>query len=266
MPVLAWANHHRLLALGAGFTVVIVALAAGVWFFLLRNTATPIDLSQALRLYRQGQASGSVSDDSQLPPPGVYRYRTAGGERLNIGGISRTFPSTTDLIVTDATCSTLTWEPFVQHVEGLVECHQPNSALSISSIPSSEEIAGIQASSDIRCPSGSYFVPPDPRPGEKWSATCHAQNLSVALSGQIIGMSAVVVGGHRVPALRTRLNFTYSGAESGVNPNEYWVLMPEGMILRQSETVAMRQQTGPLGSVRYSENLGISLESLTPVR
>ncbi len=264
MSVVAWVHHHRLLALSVGATVI-VAVAAGIWFFLLRNSVTPIDLGQALRLYRQGEPRGSAGG-TQLPPPGVYRYRTSGGEQLSVGGISRTFPSTTQLIVTDAACATMMWEPFIQHVEGLVECHRPNAALGIVSIPSSEEIAGIQTTSDIRCPSGGYFVPPDPRPGERWGANCHGSGERVALSGRVIGWSSVAVGGRDVPALRTSLDFTYSGAESGVNPNEYWILMPDGMILRQRESVAMTQPAGPLGSVHYSESLGISVESLTPVR
>ena len=266
MPVLAWATHHRLLAFGLGITLVVVAVAAGFWFLVFRSTGTPIDLSQALRLYRQGQPTGAASGGSQLPPSGVYRYRTAGSEELSVGGIRRAFPASTDLIVTDGTCATLTWEPFVQHVEGLVECHLPDSALGISSVPSYEEIAGIQTSSDIRCPPGTYLVPPEPRTGERRDTTCHAQGESVVFSGQVTGSSSVVVGGRSVPALRTRLNLTYSGAQTGVNPNEYWILMPEGMILRQRETVDLAQRTGPLGSVRYHETVGMTLDSLRPAR
>ena len=51
-----------------------------------------------------------------------------------------------------------------------------------------------------------------------------------------------------------------------MNPNEYWVLMPEGMILRQRESVDMDQPAGPLGSVHYAEHLQMTLESLTPTR
>ena len=93
MPFMSWIHHHRLLVSGFSFAVVlIVAIAGGVWFFLLRSAGTQIDLRQALRLYRQDQhaAAGSGED---LPAPGVYVYKTSGRERLSLAGISRSFPS-----------------------------------------------------------------------------------------------------------------------------------------------------------------------------
>jgi len=147
MPALTWVTHHRLWALGMGVTILIAAIAAGVWFLVLRSPATQVDLNQALRLYRQGQRSGVAGNGSHLLPPGVYQYRTSGGEQLSIGSISRTFPAVTDMIVTDSKCSTMRWEPFEQHVEGLVACPQTDGGLSITSAPSYEDIAGTQTTS-----------------------------------------------------------------------------------------------------------------------
>ena len=266
MPALTWAVHHRLLALGMGFTVLIIAIAAGVWFFLFRSPATQVDLSQALRLYRQGQHSWLAGRDAQLPAPGVYRYRTSGGEQLSVGNIDRTFPATTEMIVTDSKCSTVTWEPLEQHVEGLVECRLKDGALSIASAPSYEEIAGIQTTSVVDCPARTYLVPPDPTRGDRWHATCHSGDQRVVFSGQIIGSSSVEVAGRRVPALHTRLTLSYSGAQSGTNPNDYWISVQSGLILRQRETVDMEQRTGPLGSVHYTEQMSIALSSSMPDR
>jgi hypothetical protein len=249
-----------------GVTILIAAIAAGVWFFVLRSPATQIDLSQAIRLYRQGQRSGVSSSGSDLPPPGVYRYRTSGGEQLSIGNISRTFPAATDMIVTDTNCSTMKWEPFEQHVEGLVECPQKDGALSITSVPSYEEIAGIQTTSVIYCPAGTYLVPPDPTTGERWKTTCHSTGQRVVVSGQIMGSSTVAVGRRRLAALHTRLTLTFSGSQSGTNPNDYWISAQNGLILRQRESVDVKQKAGPLGSVRYTEAMTIALSSLTPIR
>jgi hypothetical protein len=266
MPALTWAIHHRLLALGMGVTLLVAAIAAGVWVFVLRSPATPVDLSQALRLYRQGQYPGGAGNDSQLPPAGVYRYRTSGGEQLSIGNINRTFPAATEMIVTDAKCSTMKWEPFEQHVEGLVECPLNDGSRSITSAPSYEEIAGTQTTDVIDCPAGTYLVPPDPTTGERWHTRCHSTGESVVFSGQVIGSSSVAVGGRRVPALHTRLTLTFSGSQSGTNPNDYWISVQSGLILRQRETVDVDQKAGPLGSVRYTEEMTITLSSLKPIR
>ena len=108
MGPLAWVAHHRLLALAMGATTLIVLIAVAVWYFLLRSPATQVDLGQALHFYRQEQKRGQANSSRNLPPTGVYRYRTTGGEQLSFAGISRSFPTSTNLIVTEAhRCATL---------------------------------------------------------------------------------------------------------------------------------------------------------------
>ncbi|MGO8872734.1 MAG: hypothetical protein ACLQPH_15280 [Acidimicrobiales bacterium] len=266
MPVLHWATHHRIWALGLGVAVVLAAVAAGVWFFMLRSPGTELDLRQALRLYRQDQRSARTEGDPRLPPPGVYRYRTSGDEVLSIGTFVRTFPTTTEMIVTDARCATVTWEPLEEHVEGLVECPLPDGAMVMPSTFSDEQIAGIATSEVIRCPSTTYFVPPGPTAGRRWYATCSTSGQRVRVAGQVLGTGSVTVAGRKVPALHTRLTLTFSGTESGTNPTDYWVTPTTGLVLREQETVRVTQPTGPLGSVRYTEKMAIALQSEDPNR
>ena len=266
MSALTWAAHHRLLAVGLGLTVLVTAVVLGAWFFVLRTPATQIDLRQALRLYRADQRAGRAAGSGQLPASGVYRYRTTGGEQLSIAGIDRQFPTDTEAIVTDARCATVEWEPLQQHTEGLVECPLTDGGIGLSQALSYEQIAGTRTTDVIRCPATTYFVPPDPTPGLAWHGTCHATGQTVAVSGLIVGTSAVDVGGRAVPALHTRVRFTFSGTEAGTNPNDYWISLQNGLILRQRETVSVSQKAGPLGSVRYSEQMAIAIDSTAPAR
>jgi hypothetical protein len=266
MPVLTWLTNHRIWALGMGVALLLVAVAAGVWFFVLRSPGTQVDLRQALRLYKEGQGSGASSTDSELPPAGVYRYQTSGGEELSIGGISRSFPSATNMIVTDSRCATLKWEPLEQHIEGMVECPSANGALTFVSAPSYEDIADTKTTTDIRCPADTYFVPPDPRTNQRWQTTCHSPGQTVVFSGTVVGFTSVKVAGKSIRAIHTRETLTFSGSQTGTNPNEYWISLENGVILRQRETVDVSESTGPLGSVHYGEQMAIDLTSLTPIR
>jgi hypothetical protein len=224
-------------------------------------------LRQALRLYRLEEKTSRPDEGTRLPPAGVYRYRTSGGEQLSLADISRSFPATSEMIVTeDHGCATMKWEPLVQHMEGLVECPVRNSGLVISSALSYEEIAGAKTTSVIECPSTTYFLPPDWFAGERWHATCHSNGERVVISGEVVGRSSVNVGREREPAVHTRLVLSFSGAESGTNPNDYWVSLSGGLILRQRETVDVTQKAGPLGSVRYTEQMAITLASMAPER
>jgi hypothetical protein len=267
MPGLTWVNRHRFWALGIGTLAALVVTAAGVWYFVLRSPATQVDLRQALRIYRQEQRAAGADGGSHLPATGVYRYRTSGGEQLSIAGIGRSFPAATDMIVTDtARCATMKWEPLVQHTEGWVECLQKDGALSITSSPTYEQIAGTQDTTIIDCPQGMYFVPPHPFVGQRWRETCHSPGQRIIFSGEVMGRSSMDVGGEEEPALHTRLVLTFSGSDSGTNPNDFWVSLHSGLILRQHETASVSQSAGPFGSVRYTEQMTIALASMTPRR
>jgi hypothetical protein len=264
MPVMTWINHHRLLVSGFGLVVLLLAAVAGVWFFVFRSSATQIDLRQALKLYKQGDHGGTAANG--LPEPGVYVYQTRGGEQLNLPGMSRSFPSASNLIVTDPRCASMEWAPIEEHTEGLVVCRQPDGALVMTEATSLESMAGVRTTQVIRCPSTAYFVPPSPGAGARWYAVCHGPGQVDKLTGEVIGPTTLVVDGHRVPVLHTRLNFTVSGQESGTNPTDYWVSPVTGLILRQRESVSVSQAAGPLGSVHYNEEMAITMTSLSPVR
>lgn len=267
MGPLDWVAHHRLLALAIGTTTLIVLVVVAVWYFLLRSPATQIDLGQALHFYRQEQKRGQAGGSRNLPPTGVYRYRTTGGEQLSFAGISRSFPGSTNLIVTQAAkCATLNWEPITQHTEGWVECLQNGGGLSITSSPSYEQIAGTQNSTVLSCESGTYFVPPHPFVGERWHTACHMPGEKIVFSGDVLAIASVKIGALTVPALHTHITLVFSGSESGTNPSDFWVSSLNGLILREHETADLSQQAGPLGSVRYAEQMTIGLTSMIPVR
>jgi len=266
MPVLTWFTHHKFLVLGVGVAVLIATVGAGIWFFALRNTSTPVNLREALRLYRQDQRAGRAAAAGQLPPSGVYRYRTSGHEQLSFPGIDRAFPSASAMIVTDRRCATDQWEPLVEHMEGLVECPVGGGAYAITTALSYEQIAGTRNTDVIHCPAGTYLVPPHLRTGERWHTVCHSTDQRVTSSGLVVGRTSVNVDGLEMPAIHTRVTLTFSGAESGTNPTDYWVAPKDGLILLQRESVDLSQRAGPLGSVHYTEQMAIRIVSPTPVR
>ncbi len=265
MPVLTWINNHRLWTLGT-LCILLVGAAAAFWFFVLRSPGTPVGVQQAIRYYRQTQRSNSTGPKTTLPPSGVYRFGTSGGESLSIGGITRSFPAATDLIVTDGRCATMAWEPLEQHVEEVVECPLGQGGFGAPSFSSYEEIAGTKTTDRIQCPANTYFVPPHPFVGEQWRAACSSTDQRVDLKGRVMGRARIKVGGHSVSALHTRITLDFSGSETGTNPNDYWIDPTDGLILRQHETVDINQKAGPLGSVRYAEQMTIALDSEVPLR
>jgi hypothetical protein len=266
VPIVNWINHHRLLVSGVSFAVLVLVAIGCVWFFLLRTTGTQIDLRQALRLYREDEHGSNLRTEEGLATPGVYVYQTSGSEKLSLAGISRTFPSASDMIVTDGRCSSMDWIPFKQHVEGLQLCRQADGALTMSQASSVESIAGVNTTQVIRCPSTAYFIPPSPHAGQRWYSVCHGPGQVDKISGEIIGTTTFSVNGQTVSALHTRINTVVSGADTGIDPTDYWVAPQTGLIYRQREVVSVSQSVGPLGAIHYNEEMAISMSSLQPVQ
>ena len=256
-----WTNDHRWWVIVPAIVILLAAAAATFWFVVLRSAGNPVDLRDALRLYR---SQGSTRDvvGAGLPQPGVYQYRTSGGEQLNVAGIHRAFPASTNMIGTEGACATVQWQALQQHVE----CSQPDGSLTLASATTTEQIATDSSTTLMVCNKDTFIVPADPHVGERWSSSCHQNHSVVRLKGQVIGPTHVTVGTKSVAAIHTRFTLYFSGTERGVCPTDVWIAPADGSILRQRESVSIAQASGPLGSIRYSETMNVALRSLVPVR
>jgi hypothetical protein len=262
---LTWTNDHRWWVIVPAIVIMLAAAAASFWFVVLRSVGNPVDLRDALRLYRT-QVGTQDGAGAGLPQPGVYQYRTSGGEQLNVAGIHRAFPSLTNMIVTDGPCATVQWQALQQHVEQMVECPQPDGSLSLSSATTTEQIATNSTTTVIDCPKDTFIIPAQPHVGQRWSSSCHQDHSVVAVKGRVIGATTMTVGTRSVTAIHTRFTMYFSGSERGVCPTDVWIDPADGLILRQRETASITQASGPLGSIRYSETMNVALRSLVPRR
>ena len=264
MALWGWVQQHRVLSVLA-LALVIVACAGGTaWALVFRTVSSPVSLREALRAYRREQSAempGTLA--ARLPAPGVYTYRTEGGEGLSLMGVSRTFPTSTSMIVNEGGCATVSWVPIAQHTEATVVCRRPDGGLAVPKLVTDESIAGSDSRSVVTCPGTSWLVPPDTASGRHWRATCVLEDPSerLALEGQDLGPATVTVGGRIVTVEHHRVTLTYAGSVHGTNPTDYWVVPDDGVIVRERETVAMDQ-----GGVDYRESMDVSLVALTPRR
>lgn len=262
MFVWHWVQQHRLLSVIA-LALIMVTFAGGTaWALVFRTVSSPVGLREALRMYRREQTGKVLATlRNRLPAPGVYTYRTSGGEGLNLVGMTRSFPSSTSMIVADGRCAIVSWVPILQHTEKTTVCNAPNGALTIPKLVTDESIAGSTTTSTITCPATAYLVPPAARPGQRWGVTCSLASPSekVAMTGEALGRSTMVISGQSVPVMHARVTLDFDGAERGTNPTDFWFVPDTGLIVREHETVGVTQ-----GSVRYSETMDATLTGLSP--
>jgi hypothetical protein len=259
-----WVQQHRWLSVLVLAFVILSTAGGTAWALVFRTVSSPVGLREALRMYRKEQSERVLASlRAHLPGPGVYSYRTSGGEGLNLVGVQRGFPSETSMIVTDNRCATVSWVPITQHTESTMMCPGSGVALSVPQLVTHEDIAGTSTTAILTCPATAYLLPPDPSSGARWSAVCSLSSPAekVTLTGVVLGPATMTVGGTKVAVEHTRLTFTYRGGAQGINPTDYWVVPSTGLIVRQKEMVSVTQ-----GGVTYSENMDAVLTGLVPAR
>ena len=261
-------SQHRWWTVGLLALLMVLAAGGTCWAVFFRTVASPVSLRAALRIYRRDHVGGPTSTAAPSGPavltPGVYPYATSGSEGLNLMGVSRFFPARTAMVVTSGpgrSCSTVDWVPLVQHTESTTVCRSVDHSLAVSALTEYETIGGSTTTTVVTCPSSTYFIPPIDLPGVHWTALCHqvspAENVTV--SGQVVGLAPMDVGGTTVSALHVRLTFTFAGVDQGTSPADFWISTARGLVVRERETAHITQD-----GVHYTELMDSRLTSVTP--
>jgi len=259
-----WVQQHRVLSVLILALVIVSSAGGTAWALVFRTVSSPVGLREALRMYRREQTERVLQTlRNHLPSPGVYSYRTSGGESLSLPGMSRSFPPTTSMIVTGGNCATVSWVPLTQHTETTTECADPDGGFSVPRLVTQESIAGTTTTSTMLCPATAYLLPAHATPGQKWTATCALQSPAekVTLAGETLGESTMSIAGHSVTVEHTRFTLTFDGSQAGTNPTDFWIVPSNGLIVQEKEEVAATS-----GGVGYSENMLSTLTSLSPLR
>jgi hypothetical protein len=259
-----WVQQHRLLAVLILAFVIVSSAGGTAWALVFRTASSPVGLREALRIYRREQTEKMLQTlRDHLPSPGVYSYRTTGGESLSIPGMARSFPPTTSMIVIGSNCATVSWVPLTQHTETMTECTGSDGGFTMPRLVTQESIAGTDTISTLSCPATVYLLPPDAIRGEKWATTCALQSPAekVALAGEALGQSTMSIAGHSITVEHTRVTLTFDGSQAGTNPTDFWIVPSSGLIVQEREKVSVTS-----GGVHYSENMLSTLTSLGPLR
>ncbi len=264
MPVVwGWVQQHRWLSLVALIIVVFGTAGGTAWALVFRTVSSPVTFKDALRLYRRDAVSSLTNAWARLPRPGVYTYRSSGGESLSIMGAARTFPPLTSMIVTDTSCADVTWVPFVEHTESTVVCPAADGAYEIPSMVTHEVIGGSTTTSTLDCPGTLYLLPPDTKSDAHWSTRCTLSDPheTVTVTGVSLGSSTLIVDGHHVQTQHVRLTELYAGTATGTDPTDFWLQPATGLIIRETEAVNVTQD-----GVAYHQSSDARLISLSPTQ
>ena len=239
-----------------------LVLAGGLFLVGGRYWSGDVDLDEALARFRATGAAATTADALPgLPAPGVYAYRTTGGEYISLFDTRRTYSPTTLRIVTAHGCGVREEQFFVtQHLEYYDRCGP-------RLVTYGTDIAywWTHGTQDFRCQGGSFDMT-GTRPGASVEWDCGDEDTHAHQVTVYVGDETVEVEGVPLPARHTRWTTTFSGATVGGAVVDDWFEPASGLLLREKRSIGLRVGSQFVGRLSYTDASEYVLRSVTPVR
>jgi hypothetical protein len=242
--------------------VDMLVLAGGLFLVGGRYWRGDVDLAEALTRFRAAGVGATTAPALPgLPAPGVYQYRTTGGEYVSLLDNRRRYSSTTMRIVTARGCGVREEQFFVtQHVEYYDRCGD-------KLVTYGTDIAywWTHGTQDFACRGGSFDMA-GTRPGAQVEWDCADEDTHAHQLTAYLGDEPVTVEGVPLPARHTRWTTEFSGATVGAAVVDDWFDPSTGLLLREKRNIALRVGSGFVGRLSYTDVSEYVLASVTPLR
>ncbi|MDQ4067887.1 MAG: hypothetical protein M3203_00140 [Actinomycetota bacterium] len=239
--------------------VDLVVLSGGLFLVAGRYWSSDVDLEEARTRFRESRAPTEAHPG--LPAPGVYQYRTTGGEWVSLFDTYRAYSPTTMRIVTRHGCGVREEQFFVtQHLEYYDRCGDRLVAYGT-------DIAywWVHGTQDFVCEGGSFDMA-GRRPGDRVEWDCADEDTRARQITEYVGDETVEVEGVHLPARRTRWTTIFSGATVGGAVVDDWFDPSTGLLLRERRDIVLQVGSQFVGRLDYIDRSDYTLLSVTPAR
>ncbi len=253
---LSRSTRRKLVALA-----VIVPVLGVAFVWAGRYWVSDVDPDEALtRFWAAGPAAAEPVPG--LPVPGVYRYRTTGGERISFLEYRRDYSDITTRIVTRRGCGVREEHWFlVQHLEYYDRCGDALPAYGT-------DIAywWTHGTQDFRCEPGGSFDMAGRVRGDRVTWLCADEDTRAAQVTEYLADEDLTIDAQTIRARHTRWTTTFSGATTGVATVDDWFDPATGLVLRERRAIGLRVGSPFVGRLEYVDQSEFTLLSLEPLR
>jgi hypothetical protein len=259
--------RRRYIVIGA-ITMCAVGLGYLVWREFPRDSATPATVSEAMRVFR-ARAQGPLRARPGMPEPGVYRYRTRGGESVDaVVGILSTrhdFGGVTTVAVIPTGCGAVErWQVLTTRWTETASCFDAHGRRLVS-VDELHEFFGVRREVVYRCREPPRPIVGRQRPGMSWTGSCTSGDSSRKSVFRVLGVMPVGVGGRRYEAVHTRTRYSMLGGYTGSSGEEEWRRRGDGLLLRRVSWTDAHSGGAPVAA-DYRERYSLRLISTRPQR
>jgi hypothetical protein len=252
----------------AGLVVgaVAAALALGgavAWFFVLRDTAEPVGVDEAVTSFR---TDTEPTPGAPSPvPEGVYVYATNGYEKTDaLTGITHRYPRRSTITVRAADCGvSLLWRVLEGRSTEWIFCVTPKG-WELRSQDERHTFFGRTERTAYVC-THSPIRPDPPSVGLRWGVSCSTSDARETGFGTVVAGALVRAAGSTLGATHVRKTTRFTGAIRGTARYDFWFHQTSGLPVK----IAMVSRTtndSPVGDVHYVEDVTLLLTSLEPRR
>jgi hypothetical protein len=251
----------RAVGVAAGVVAVLVVAGAATWYLVVRDSAEPVGVEEAVTSFRTDTEPGSPGES--LVPEGVYVYETEGLEETDAFlGEKHEYPSRTTITVTAVECgASLLWRP-VQGRSTRLEVCATADGWELRTQDERHTFYGRTETTTYRC--RDTLIRPAEASTTQWDVSCTTRSTDETGTGTLIGRERIRVGGETVEAEHVRRETTLSGDTRGSTTHDIWFDsrgVPVKLVL-----VSHTANDSPIGEVNYDEDVTLVLTSLEPRR
>ena len=276
----------------AAVIVLVVGGGVALWFSRRTDhTTTAVDLGDVVREYRAetsapptaapttvapttapavtarpvatASAPSTTLPAARLADPGVYTYTTTGGDGVDaLGGASHTYPATTAIVVTPSGCGTTQrWTAAEERWDEATTCAVAGG-IALQDFTSFHRFFG---SDDRRAGTCTGDPRPVGAPAEAtWTTRCDRDGAPETRTGTVVGRQAMAIGGAAVDVEHVVVVID-NGDPADSQRTETWYVAGTDLIARQVAAIATVEGS-PVGTVHYTEQYDIVLDSLAPTQ
>ena len=263
-------RRTRRVLVGAAVAAVVVGVVGAVAFALFRDTATPVDVEEAVERYRDEDGTATTSSSTTAPSPaalpaeGVYVYATEGQEQIDIlDGSTHTYPGETTLTIRHTDCGLQQrWAPLDERWDEEEVCVVAGGR-ERRTLRAHHEFFGISDDQTFTCDAGYVLFPADVAVGDTWSTACTSEDTTLTGTAEVVAFEARTVGDESIDTVHLRVTEDATGGDDGPSSDDYWLRTSDGLLIERSSSVETRSDS-PVGTATYVERFTLRLTSSTP--
>ena len=250
--------------IAAGVAGVVLLAGVGLWLALLRDTAEPVSVEEAITSFRTETEPSAATSPI---PPGVYVYGTDGSETTDaLTGVTHRYPASSTITVAAVDCGvTLTWRVLKGRSTEWTFCHT-GEGWELRSQDERHTFYGRTQRTTYTC-DRTPILPARHTVGRSWAVDCATDGATETGVARIVARRPwwPVPGGERRFSVLVRKVTTFSGDIRG--RARYAFALDD--ILALPVRIDMTSRTtndSPVGDVHYREDVVLRLLSLEPRR